>query len=68
MSTADIAVWLGIAPRTVCLWAECGEIPAIKIGRQWRFERAVVAVWLSQRRSNKVFLSDSHTSQPRMQN
>ena len=37
ISTATVAQWLGISTRTVCLWAECGEIPAVKIGRQWRF-------------------------------
>src|SRR5262249_62336601 len=36
LSTAAVARWLGISTRTVCFWAECGEIPAMKIGRQWR--------------------------------
>jgi len=34
LSTADVARSLGVAARTLCLWAECGEIPAIEIGRQ----------------------------------
>jgi excisionase family DNA binding protein len=46
LTTAAVAKWLGIAPRTVCLWAECKEIPAIKIGRQWRFREAEVGEWL----------------------
>lgn len=46
LTTAAVARWLGIAPRTVCLWAECQEIPAIKIGRQWRFREGELREWL----------------------
>jgi excisionase family DNA binding protein len=46
LTTAAVAKWLGIAPRTVCLWAECQEIPAIKLGRQWRFREGEVWDWL----------------------
>ncbi len=46
LSTADVARWLGVAARTVCLWAECGEIPALKIGRQWRFREDELHHWL----------------------
>jgi excisionase family DNA binding protein len=46
LTTAAVAKWLGVAPRTVCLWAECKEIPAIKIGRQWRFREGELFEWL----------------------
>jgi excisionase family DNA binding protein len=46
LSTAIVARWLGISPRTVCFWAECGEIPALKIGRQWRFREEEIRRWL----------------------
>jgi excisionase family DNA binding protein len=46
LSTAAVAKWLGIAPRTVCLWAENKVIPAIKIGRQWRFRPGELRDWL----------------------
>ncbi len=51
LTTAAVAKWLGIAPRTVCLWAECTEIPAIKIGRQWRFRESELREWLRNPRS-----------------
>lgn len=47
LTTAAVAKWLGVSPRTVCLWAECREIPAIKIGRQWRFREGEVGEWLA---------------------
>ncbi len=46
LSTATVARWLGISPRTVCFWAECGEIPAMKLGRQWRFREEEIRRWL----------------------
>jgi excisionase family DNA binding protein len=46
LSTATVARWLGISTRTVCFWAECGEIPALKVGRQWRFREDEVRQWL----------------------
>ena len=39
MTTAAVAKWLGVSTRTLCLWAECKEIPAIKIGRQMGISR-----------------------------
>lgn len=49
VTTAYISRWLGIPPRTLFLWAECGEIPAIKIRRQWRFRRSEVKQWYQGR-------------------
>ena len=46
LSTAAVARWLGISTRTVCFWAECGEIPALKVGRQWRFREEEHRRWL----------------------
>jgi len=46
LTTAAVARWLGISTRTVCLRAECNEIPAIKIGRQWRFRQDELREWL----------------------
>jgi excisionase family DNA binding protein len=37
LTTAEVAKLLRVSQRTVCLWAELSELPAIKIGRQWRF-------------------------------
>jgi excisionase family DNA binding protein len=48
LTTEAVAKWLGISTRTVCLWAECREIPAIKIGRQWRFRQGELSEWLQR--------------------
>jgi excisionase family DNA binding protein len=54
LTTAAVAKWLGISTRAVCLWAECKEIPAIKIGRQWRFRQDELSDWLQSSRGEKV--------------
>lgn len=54
MTTAAVAKWLGVSTRTLCLWAECKEIPAIKIGRQWRFRESELARWLLSPDAQKV--------------
>lgn len=46
LSTSDVARWIGVSPRTVCLWAEVGELPGMKVGKQWRFEKSAIQVWL----------------------
>ncbi len=49
LPTSVVASRLGVSARTVRLWAECGEIPAVKIGRQWRIEETELERWLSRR-------------------
>ena len=54
LTTAAVSKWLGISTRTLCLWAECKEIPAIKVGRQWRFRESELASWLKNPDASKV--------------
>jgi excisionase family DNA binding protein len=54
MTTAAVAKWLGISTRAVCLWAECKTIPALKIGRQWRFRPEEVQAWIESPQAAKV--------------
>ncbi len=54
LSTAAVARWLGVSARTVCFWAECGEIPAIKVGRQWRFREEEVKRWMENGAQGRV--------------
>jgi excisionase family DNA binding protein len=54
LTTAAVAKWLGISTRAVCLWAECRELPAMKIGRQWRFRQDEMQEWLQRARAEKV--------------
>ena len=45
---------LGVSTRTVCLWAECKELPAIKIGLQWRFREGELSASLQSPNAERV--------------
>jgi excisionase family DNA binding protein len=55
LSVRQFSEYIGVPTRTVRLWAEQGEIPAVKIGRQWRFKRGDIDKWLETlgRRKNR---------------
>lgn len=42
LTTAEVAKLLRVSPRTVRLWAEVSELPALRIGGQWPFRSAVI--------------------------
>jgi excisionase family DNA binding protein len=48
LKTVDVARILHVSSRSVCLWAECSEIPAIRVGKQWRFRQQDLAKWLDK--------------------
>ncbi|MGA2598968.1 MAG: excisionase family DNA-binding protein [Bryobacteraceae bacterium] len=37
LGAGEVASRLCVSVRTIRLWAECSVIPAVKMGRQWRF-------------------------------
>ncbi len=45
----DIARFLRLRTETVRAMARRGEIPALQVGRLWRFEPGQVKSWLGQR-------------------
>jgi len=51
LSLADTALYLGLSPKTLYAWVEKGAIPAYKLGRVWRFDKAEMDDFVkSQRR------------------
>ena len=53
MTTAEVSKWLRVPSRTVRFWPECDEIPAVKVGRQWRFRRKNIEQWLEEASGEK---------------
>ncbi|MGE5488854.1 MAG: helix-turn-helix domain-containing protein, partial [bacterium] len=49
LTTREVSRWLGVSSRTLRLWAESCEIPALKVGCQWRFDRDSIREWLKRR-------------------
>ena len=64
LTTEQVSRWLGIATRTVCTWAECDQLPAIRVGRQWRFRQRDIIVWLQQSQLGKLTSLSAATAAP----
>ena len=46
----DVAAMLGVARKTVIVWARLGQIPCVRVGRFVRFDPAEIDRWLDRRR------------------
>jgi len=48
MTLQEVADYLRVTTKTIYRLLEKGDIPARKVGRQWRFDKASIDVWLYQ--------------------
>jgi excisionase family DNA binding protein len=48
MTTKEVARYLRLAEATVYKLAQAGEIPAVKVGRAWRFKRGLIDEWFRE--------------------
>ena len=46
MTGKEVAARLRVAPQTLYKMLDQGEIPAVKVGSQWRFDRNRIRDWL----------------------
>jgi excisionase family DNA binding protein len=53
LTSSEVAAILRISVRTVCLWAECSELPAVKAGRRWLFRWSEIESWTEQPRNGR---------------
>ena len=52
LTTEEVLAYLQVNLRTVYRLIKAGKIPAVRVGRQWRFRKRDIDAWLdSQRRS-----------------
>lgn len=51
LTTEEVLAYLRITPRTIYRLIRTGELPAMRIGRQWRFRRADLDAWLNRQRA-----------------
>jgi excisionase family DNA binding protein len=51
LTTYDVARMLQLSPREVRDKAQQKEIPAFKVGGEWRFDRAEIERWLEAQRN-----------------
>jgi PTS system nitrogen regulatory IIA component len=48
MTTKELAAYLKMHQITIRKYAEKGEIPSVRIGRDWRFDKKVIDEWLRE--------------------
>ena len=46
MTTKELAQYLKLHPITICKFAGEGKLPAIRIGRVWRFDKEAIDRWI----------------------
>ena len=51
LTTDEVLGYLKTTPRTIYRLIRTGELPAIRIGRQWRFRRSDLDGWLDRQRA-----------------
>lgn len=51
LTTEEVLGYLKVNPRTIYRLIRTGELPAIRVGRQWRFRRSDLTEWLDRQRS-----------------
>ncbi len=51
LTTEEVLRYLKVTSRTIYRLIRIGELPAVRIGRQWRIRRADLDNWLNRRRS-----------------
>jgi excisionase family DNA binding protein len=45
----EIAAQCGVSEKSLHRWARLGLIPAVKMGRLWRFRKSAIDEWISSR-------------------
>ena len=61
LKVEEVAQWFGVNRTTIYRLARQGRLPAIKVGGQWRFQRALLRVWES-RQLDPGWLEDGEAS------
>lgn len=50
LTTEEVLAYLKVNPRTIYRLIRTGELPAVRIGRQWRFRQSDLDEWLERQR------------------
>ena len=54
MTLKEVAKYLGLHPISIYRLIKTSDIPAMKIGGQWRFKKEVLDAWFAKQSHNKV--------------
>lgn len=46
LTLEEVAHYLRLKPQTIYKWAQERRIPAVKLGKEWRFRKSILDRWL----------------------
>ncbi len=53
LTLEEVADYLKLKPQTIYTWAQGGKIPAVKLGKEWRFRKSVIDKWFDNHMDEK---------------
>lgn len=59
-----VSKWLRVSAKTLRLWSECNQIPATKVGGEWRYRESELAAWVKSK-TNPAAQPGTASSGPR---
>jgi excisionase family DNA binding protein len=51
LTTEEVLGCLKVNPRTIYRLIKSGDLPAVRVGRQWRFRRSDLNDWIERQRA-----------------
>jgi excisionase family DNA binding protein len=48
LTVEEVASYLRLQPQTIYKWAQEKRIPAVKLGKEWRFRKSILDRWLDE--------------------
>ena len=54
LTTEEVLEYLQVNLRTVYRLIKAGKIPAVRVGRQWRFRKSDIDAWLDSQRTHSA--------------
>ena len=53
MTLEEVAEYLRLTPQTIYTWAQEKKIPAVKLGKEWRFKKSIIDKWFNDHLDDK---------------
>ena len=51
LTIEEVAAYLRLTPQTIYKWAQEKRIPAVKLGKEWRFRKSIIDRWFDEQLS-----------------
>ncbi|HDZ76905.1 MAG TPA: DNA-binding protein [Candidatus Omnitrophica bacterium] len=49
LTIEEVSSYLKIPKQTLYFWSRAGQIPAMKVGKHWRFKKSSIDAWIEEK-------------------